>query len=144
MVLTLAIKKLAIYGISHNMEPSYQYCTPLEPHRGALTLWNLLRRGPGLLISKTQFWPMGWGDGLDMFQQLEGGFRYMRIILPMWGLGAKNGSKTENLKESDRAKLLAPFDMSRRADNFDVVGCQNRTSNLFCPQFTLILRGKPN
>ena len=40
--------------------------------------------------------------------------------------GAKNEAKTENLKESDGAELLVPFDSSRRADHFNVVGCQNR------------------
>ena len=38
------------------------------------------------------------GDGLDMFQQLKGGFGSMQAILPIWGLGAKNGSKTETKK----------------------------------------------
>ena len=36
-------------------------------------------------------------DGLDMYQLLEDGFRSMRAILPMLGIGAKNGSKTKNL-----------------------------------------------
>ena len=38
------------------------------------------------------------GDCLDMYQQLEGGFGSMRAILPILGLGEKNGSKTETLK----------------------------------------------
>ena len=38
----------------------------------------------------------------------------------------KYWSKIENLKICDRAKLLIPFDSSRRADHFGVVGCQNR------------------
>ena len=33
-----------------------------------------------------------------MFQQLKGGFGSMQAILPIWGLGAKNGSKTETKK----------------------------------------------
>ena len=33
-----------------------------------------------------------------MYQQLEGGFGSMRAILPILGLGEKNGSKTETLK----------------------------------------------
>ena len=65
---------------------------------------------------------MGRGDGLDMYLQLEGGFGTMRAILPMWmwGLGAKKWVK--NLKISDHSA----FDLSRRADHFGVVGCQNR------------------
>ena len=38
------------------------------------------------------------GDGLDKYQQLEGGFGSISAILPMRGLRAKNGSKAENLK----------------------------------------------
>ena len=45
---------------------------------------------------------MGWGDGLDMYPQLEGGFGTMHAILPILGLGAKKGAKTENLKICDR------------------------------------------
>ena len=41
--------------------------------------------------------------GLEMYQQLKGGFGSMRAIPPIWGLGAKNGSKTENVKIFDRA-----------------------------------------
>ena len=39
------------------------------------------------------------GHGLDMFQQLQGGFGSMRAILPISGLRAKNGSKTGILDE---------------------------------------------
>ena len=42
-------------------------------------------------------------DGPDMYSQPEGGFGMMRSILPTWGLGAKNGPKTENLKIFDKA-----------------------------------------
>ena len=37
-------------------------------------------------ILKIRFCAMGWGDGLDMYQQLLGGFGSMRAILPMRGL----------------------------------------------------------
>ena len=47
---------------------------------------------------------MGRGDGLDMYPQLEGGFGFMRVILPMWGLGAKYGSKTKSLKNEIESK----------------------------------------
>ena len=30
-----------------------------------------------------QFRPTGWGDGLDMYQQLQDGFESMRAILPI-------------------------------------------------------------
>ena len=45
---------------------------------------------------------MGWGDDLDMYQQLEGGLRSMRIAqntahVRPW---SKNGSKTKNLKDT--------------------------------------------
>ena len=44
------------------------------------------------------------------------------------GLGEKR-VKILKLKESYRAKLLAPFDSSRRADLFNVFGYQNRLKN---------------
>ena len=44
---------------------------------------------------------MAWT--VNMYQQLECGFGSMHTILPIWGLGAKIGSKTEILKESARA-----------------------------------------
>ena len=66
--------------------------------------------GTGLSLLKTLFWAMGWGDGLEMYPQLEGGFGSMRAMLPMWGFGAKNGAKTKSYTECDRAKLLTPFD----------------------------------
>ena len=46
----------------------------------------------GLSNLKTHFDLCVEGDGLDMYQQLKGGFESMRAILAMWGLGAKNGS----------------------------------------------------
>ena len=48
-----------------------------------------------------------------MYSKLEGGFG---SVLPMWSLGAKNGSKPQS---------FTPFDSSRPADHFDVVECQN-------------------
>ena len=33
------------------------------------------------------------GDGLDIYQQLEGSFESMRAMLPMRGLGEKMGPK---------------------------------------------------
>ena len=42
---------------------------------------------------------MGWGDGMDMFQQLEGGFGTMRAILSMWACEAleqKMGQEPKN------------------------------------------------
>ena len=53
-------------------------------------------RGPGLSIWKHDFDLWVEGDDLDMYQQHEGGFESMHAILPMWGIRAKNGSKTEN------------------------------------------------
>ena len=86
----------------------------------------LLKGGSRPFTFENMFLSSGWGDVLDMYPQLEGGFGSMHAILPMRGLGAKNGSKTENLKEWDRAlKLLTPFDSSPPADKFSVVGCQN-------------------
>ena len=37
---------------------------------GLLEDLKLRGGGSGLSISKTRFRPMGWGDGLDMYQQL--------------------------------------------------------------------------
>ena len=41
---------------------------------------------------------MGWGDGLDMYKQLEGGFGSMCAILTMYGLGKKMDHKLKNKK----------------------------------------------
>ena len=70
----------------------YRVFAPTLHHHNFSTL-----RGGGscLSISKTRFWPMGWGDGLGMYQQLDGGFGSIRAILPIWGLGAKMGQKPE-------------------------------------------------
>ena len=59
-------------------------------------------------VQAFQFWKHDfeiwiWGDGLGKYQQLEGGFGSMRVILPNWSFGAKNGSKTENFKIFDIA-----------------------------------------
>ena len=71
-----------------------------RPIRSGRSMLSLILRGvQAFQIWKQNFDPWVGGDGLDMYQQLEGGFGSMRAILPIWGLGAKNGSKTENLKE---------------------------------------------
>ena len=58
--------------------------------------------GPALSNLKNDFYLWVGGDGLDMNQQHQGGFGSMHAKLPILGRGAKNGSKTENLTESDR------------------------------------------
>ena len=41
------------------------------------------RRDPGLSILKARVRAMNWGDGLDIYPQLEGDFGSMRTILPI-------------------------------------------------------------
>ena len=42
-----------------------------------------LKVGPGLSSLKHDFDLWAEGDGMDMYQQLEGGFGSMRTVLPM-------------------------------------------------------------
>ena len=37
------------------------------------------------------------GEGQDSSRNFKGGVGSMRTILPMWGLGEKNGAKNQNL-----------------------------------------------
>ena len=53
-----------------------------------------------------------------MYQHFVGGF--VRLLLPMWGLGAIKAQKTETQAKGDRALLFTPFDLSRWADHFGV------------------------
>ena len=54
---------------------------------------SLHLRGKGFRPFNFDLW-VG-GGGLDMCQQLNGGFGSKSTILPFWVFGAKNGSKTE-------------------------------------------------
>ena len=52
------------------------------------------------------------GDGLKMYQQLEGGFGSMRAILTMWGLGAKKGQKLKSLPYKQGAFIIHDNDVT--------------------------------
>ena len=58
------------------------------------------------------------GEGQDRSQHFLGGFESMRAMLPLWGLGAKNGAKTKIKTNRDRALFLSPFDLSRKNKQF--------------------------
>ena len=60
-----------------------------------------------------------------MYQQFEGSFESIGTTLPMRGLGAKMGSKNQNIKQGERAELFIPFDSSRRASHFSVYWMKN-------------------
>ena len=64
---------------------------------------------------------MGWWLG--------GGFGSVHVVLPVWGLGAENGSGIRGWMGWDGAWLFALFASSWQAGRFDVIRCRNRMEN---------------
>ena len=66
-------------------------------------MWNMRQlKGGGRRGQAQNFWKIDFelwvgGHGQDMYEQLEGGFGSINPLLPMWGLGAKNGPKSKKL-----------------------------------------------
>ena len=98
---------------------------------------SLLRGDPGLSLLKTWFWAMGWGDGLDMYPQLEDGFGFMRAMLLMWPILWCRTSKSDEMWSSYAIQswgisgVLAYFGLK--------IFLELWTSTLFCLSFIIIL-----
>ena len=83
------------------------YCSIPDSHVEDALYERKLKGGRGgvqaYIFLKHYFEIQIGGDGLDTYPTPRGGFGSIRVILPMWGLGAKKVPKIEFLTKGDRA-----------------------------------------